>query len=280
MSNAKDIKIFVSAHKAVEIPNLDILYPVEVGAANRQSHFFDLRDDQGDNISAKNIMYCELTAQYWAWKNQNADYFGLCHYRRLLSFSHHGRAPYRYTNARGEKLAKELAPERLDEILEKCDLVAPIAEKVYKSVTEQFAESANQRVSDMEKAVEILVEKYPAMSDAAERYMSGDECYFGNIFVMKKELFSEYSAMLFDVLGELEKTVVDIPDRALGYIGERICGIYITYIKNNTPERVFFAQRVDPGYYFDEMFKRKTAYYLLPPGSRRRALVKKALKRG
>lgn len=42
-------------------------------------------DDTGDNISDKNPMYCEVTAQYWAWKNlKDVEYIGLCHYRRYF----------------------------------------------------------------------------------------------------------------------------------------------------------------------------------------------------
>ena len=41
-------------------------------------------DNTGDNISEKNKKYCELTTQYWAWKNVEADYYGFCHYRRFL----------------------------------------------------------------------------------------------------------------------------------------------------------------------------------------------------
>ena len=44
-------------------------------------------DNTGDNISLKNRCYCELTTQYWAWKNADADYYGFCHYRRFFTLS-------------------------------------------------------------------------------------------------------------------------------------------------------------------------------------------------
>lgn len=42
-------------------------------------------DSEGNNISTANPYYCELTAQYWGWKNDKVDcYTGICHYRRYF----------------------------------------------------------------------------------------------------------------------------------------------------------------------------------------------------
>lgn len=41
-----------------------------------------LMDDEGDNISCLNPYFGDLTVLYWAWKNANDDYLGVCQYRR------------------------------------------------------------------------------------------------------------------------------------------------------------------------------------------------------
>ena len=68
-------KIYVACHKDFYIPESEVLFPIQVGAALAPSRFDNmLHDDVGDNISKKNRSYCELTAQYWAWKNDDSDY--------------------------------------------------------------------------------------------------------------------------------------------------------------------------------------------------------------
>ena len=82
------IKILVACHKPSELPHNSLLLPVQVGASSASRNLGLQRDDDGkDNISAKNAGYCELTAIYWAWKNLDADYYGLFHYRRFYSFA-------------------------------------------------------------------------------------------------------------------------------------------------------------------------------------------------
>lgn len=78
------IQIFQTFHKDY-LSNLkaEWLRPVGVGGYRHEGF---KSDATGDNIAALNSSYCELTVQYWAWKNTQSDYVGLCHYRRLMNF--------------------------------------------------------------------------------------------------------------------------------------------------------------------------------------------------
>lgn len=66
------------------MPTEKIYCPLQVGKSIENFPGF-LRDNTGNNIAIKNENYCELTAQYWAAKNRNADVKGLVHYRRFFS---------------------------------------------------------------------------------------------------------------------------------------------------------------------------------------------------
>ena len=79
-----DIKILVATHKKYWMPKDDIYFPIHVGREGKADLGY-IGDNTGDNISAKNANYCELTGLYWAWKNLKCDYIGLCHYRRYFA---------------------------------------------------------------------------------------------------------------------------------------------------------------------------------------------------
>ena len=76
--------ILVACHKPCNMYNKGIYTPIQVGKAISEYDLGIIGDDTGDNISQKNPSYCELTAQYWAWKNVDCRYIGLCHYRRYF----------------------------------------------------------------------------------------------------------------------------------------------------------------------------------------------------
>ena len=84
MNKEKDVKIIVATHKKYSMPNDKMYVPVHVGAEGKEDLSYT-KDNTGDNISFKNSYFCELTGLYWAWKNLNADYIGLVHYRRYFS---------------------------------------------------------------------------------------------------------------------------------------------------------------------------------------------------
>ena len=85
-----DIKIFVSHRIDMEAETIDnpLYVNVRCGAVfDKRENVEMLGDNTGDNISEKRESFNELTVMYWAWKNVEADYYGLCHYRRHFSFA-------------------------------------------------------------------------------------------------------------------------------------------------------------------------------------------------
>ena len=78
------IKILVATHKPYRMPADSVYLPLQVGAAGKGALGFR-RDDDGENISAKNANWCELTGVYWAWKNLEADAVGLVMFLLNLS---------------------------------------------------------------------------------------------------------------------------------------------------------------------------------------------------
>ena len=93
------IVVAVATHKPYKMPDGPIYLPLHVGAELHPDVLPDMQgDNTGDNISALNASYSELTGLYWLWKNCDAQYKGLVHYRRLLGSAdkskQHQKDPY------------------------------------------------------------------------------------------------------------------------------------------------------------------------------------------
>ena len=52
------------------MPQNNIYFHIHVGREGKADLGY-IGDNTGDNISAKNANYCELTGLYWEWKNLN-----------------------------------------------------------------------------------------------------------------------------------------------------------------------------------------------------------------
>ena len=216
-SSKEKINIFIACHKPSYVPDNPLLCPVQVGAELTDERLKGMQpDNEGDNISAKNPYYCELTAQYWAWKHADCDYYGFFHYRRYLAFdkvckvqadgSIDGKriTPYIELNNVWDDLScHKIDEESMRELIRDYDILTVYRERINTSVYEQYCRYHNRACLD--KAIEILKARHPEFSTAADRYMSSHEVYYMNMYIMRKDIFSEYMSWLFDILEEYER---------------------------------------------------------------------------
>lgn len=258
-----NIKIYVAYHKKSAVLYNDYLYPIQVGASNSSEHFDGmLRDDSGDNISSRNRSYGEMTAQYWAWKNDDADYYGFFHYRRLLSFSENKYPVSRFEEVEEEYLSDKnlqklnLTKENMREIINGYDIItsSPVRLKnlriSFKNNYKQYTAAKYQHHEDIDLLLELIKEKTPQYYKQACRYFFDIPYgYFCNMFIMKKELFREYCEWVFPLLDEFEKRrdysnySID-GERLCGYLGERLFGIFYETKKRSHKYKTLELQRV------------------------------------
>lgn len=272
-----DIKLFVCCHHQVNVPGNPLLVPIQVGAAiadNRLSHF--LHDDSGDNISEKNLSYCELTAQYWAWKNVEAEHYGFFHYRRYLYPDKNFKRPYRIEREPTVDKLDKLGYRAFEKLIRGHSIIAPMGENIYVPVREHYANAPFHHRKDLELAEQIVQERHPEMTEALEAYLSDTVCYFGNIYIMRRDIFKDYCAWLFPILEEFDRhadmTEYSPQERRVdGYLAERLFGVYLTFRRSEL--KVLELPRV---FFFDgkEYVKRRLLNAVLPPGSKLRAKVK------
>lgn len=216
------MKIIVAAHKPYWIPEDPMYQPIQLGAVNKPSIDSGwIRDDQGDNISDRNPTYCELTGLYWAWKHLNDDAMGLCHYRRYLGDWHFWR----------RKEGRILSQTEARQLLERGDILLP-RKRHYWIETRESQYAHAHHIEDLRCARMVVGEKYPAFLPAFGHMLRSQSGYICNMFVMRKPLFDEYCAWLFDILFEVEKRL-DITGysekdrRVFGYLGERLLDVWV-----------------------------------------------------
>ncbi len=250
---AEDVRIFVTTHKNVDLFHSNILQPVQVGARSpRRRLLWAYQDDDGSSISDQNAMYCELTTQYWAWKNADAKYYGFCHYRRYFDFSPEEHEE----NAYGEVIDQEIGwgsrerycldDESIRAAVEGCDIVTTgikdlrdFPEK-YQTTYDHYRCAPYLKVADLERVIEILKEMHPDYASDADAYLAGHLTCFCNMYIMRKELFFRYCEWMFPIL----ERFVDGWDTSLlshetlrtpGHLSERLFNIWLIHEKRVNP---------------------------------------------
>lgn len=89
MKTFKNYVVMNVADAVMEETRMNSKYDITIqsGCANTDKRIAELCDNVGDNISEWNPYYSELTAMYWVWKHEKADYIGWSHYRRRLDIT-------------------------------------------------------------------------------------------------------------------------------------------------------------------------------------------------
>lgn len=313
----KRIKIFVS--NRIDIDSVQInnsLYePIACGAVFADKNLFMQGDNAGENISNLRDMLGEFTVQYWAWKNEDLDYYGLCHYRRYLVFS-----DKKFKRADYQQMCQEafiepatigkynLANEKyMIHIITDYDVIVNEEVNVSKLWTPEGIKNtvyahwaAHDGVFIDKRMLPILLElirnKFPEYYEAACEYMSGKMHRGYNCYVMKKTLFRQLNHFQFSIIFALKECledtgILDRLERSLGYAGEIMYGIYIHALKKQGCYRikelqlVYFEQTVFPdniiSYHVTKMLfylkkhTEKICYFIYPKGSYRRKAAKR-----
>jgi len=274
-----DIKLFVCCHRLEQVPKHPLLYPIQVGAALADTHFSGfLHDDTGDNISEKNRSYCELTAQYWAWKNIKADYYGFFHYRRYLYPDPATKRPYRVEAEPTVELLERLGYKVFSDLVQGYDLIVPKGEDMRLPVQEHYAQAKYHHERDLALAEEIVQAVNPEFCDALKAYLGQTVCCFGNIYTMSAAVFDRYCNWLFPILAEFDHRA-DLTGYAFqelrvdGYLAERLFGGFYTKLKAEGI-RTLELPRVDFIPDAKERHRRQLVNTIFPPGTKRRATVK------
>ena len=194
----KNIKVIVATHKKYQMPEDEMYIPVQVGAEGKEKIEKFIQDNIGDNISLKNPYFCELTGLYWTWKNLDADYKGLVHYRRY--FTNAKKIP----KEENEKFKMVLTQKEAESILERTDVILPKKRNYYiENLYSHYAHT--MYVEPLDETRKIIEEKYPEYLEEFNKLYKRTSAHMFNMFIMKKKILDEYCTWLFDILFELEK---------------------------------------------------------------------------
>lgn len=248
----KSVKIYIVYHNNSLVIRSDVLTPIHAGKSISDVSLDMIADNSGDNISEKNGLYCELTAQYWAWKNDKvSDYIGFMHYRRFFDlydferkekYGIHGIIEPSFYDGFLEEYG--LIDSHISEIVTRFDAVIPEPVDVialgFKSVYQQYSDSPHHFVKDFDTLRSAVKDLYPDDLRYFDLMASGRFLYPTNMFILKRQLFNEYCIWLFSIIEYVEKNI-DVSKynsqerRVIGYLSERLFTLFVLKRMINNP---------------------------------------------
>ena len=237
------VSIYSAYHKLSPRVSSKSVKPIHVGATFANAPLPGmLADNTGDNISDKNESFCELTALYWAWKNdRDSDFIGLMHYRRLLDVVGEidgGRAEA-YVGAVDVEDWIERTEAWMEAELDNWDIILPRVHQMAVSVEDNYL--ASHHKEDFDKMREVIAADYPAYLDAFDTSAKSNDMRLGNIALMRREVFDRYCSWLFDILLKVDASDIDrsnyspYQSRYIGFLAERLLTVFILQEQRTNP---------------------------------------------
>ncbi|MCF2870961.1 DUF4422 domain-containing protein [Octadecabacter sp. G9-8] len=197
-------------------------------------------DDTGDHISGGNDAWCELTALYWAWKNDSdSQRIGLMHYRRVLDLMEEGTAGQVETQVADFDVQDWT--ERADHWLARADfdVVVPRLHTMGRCVEENYKHT--HAPQDWDVARDVIAAHFPEYLQAFAGVAAGRAIRLGNLAIMTRAVLDRYCAFVFGVLHQVERADVDrsyystYQSRYLGFLAERLLTVFIEHERQTNP---------------------------------------------
>lgn len=223
------IVVAVIAHKPYRAPQDPIYLPLHVGATLHPDVLPEwTQDNDGDNISVRNPEYSELTGLYWLWKNVNATYKGIVHYRR--HFATRNIVKRLLIRDRFDCIIRE---QEIRKLLQTHGILIPkkrnyYIETMYSHYIHTIQDGENQLVNTRA----VIKEHEPDYIPAFDWVMTSRKAHMFNMLIMSQEKLDEYCSWLFPILEQLEQRI-DVSDydafnkRYPGRISEMLLDVWL-----------------------------------------------------
>lgn len=214
--DVKKIQIYVPCHFPAEVYQDDVYIPVHVGraistCADRMKDM--LGDNTGDNISDRNASFCEMTLQYWAWKNvHDVEYIGFCQYRRYFE--------------------KKFTAQMVDGLFaDGTDVI--LAGPQFRNHNRYNYLKTFVCEEDIAIMLHVIEKMCPEYMPTISAYAQGFTDYPFNMMVCRKTLFDAYAAWIFPILFACEQHCRPQPysrgRRLIGYLSEFLMPAYFMH---------------------------------------------------
>lgn len=184
-------------------PLREFEHTIQAGSDITKERIAKILDHTGENISAKNRQYCEMTATYWVWKNTKHDWKGIEHYRRHLL----------------------VEPEMLTDDV---DAILPLPYICYPNTLAQFRRFVSEDV--LQALLRALRDLHPSEYEEYLAILQGKYQYTYNLVCARDEVFDDYCTWFFSITEYMEGMADEVPEigntRALSYVAEVLTNLY------------------------------------------------------